>query len=156
MCDPVTAAVATAAVLKAGAQVAQGVSAYNTGKAQEKLSQAEARSALEVGAIEEGRIRDEGKAFLGQQRVAQAASGVDISTGSPADVAAESARNIELDALTRRYQARVQSWGKTIEGRQANAKGSAALTQGIIGATSTLLTSGASGDFGSLGGKKPG
>lgn len=143
MCDPVTAAVATAAVLKAGAQVAQGVSGYNAGKAQEKMSQAEARSAIQVGAIEESRIRKEGETFLGETRAVQASSGVDITSGSPADVAAESARNIELDALTRRYQARTQSWGKTIEGRQAAAKGSAALTQGIIGGTSTLLTGGA-------------
>lgn len=148
MCDPVTAAAAAAAI-KAGAQIAQGVAGYQAGQATQKQYQAEARSELSAGNIEAGRIRKEGEAFLGQTRTIQAASGVDISTGSPADVGAASARGFEEDALTAIYGSRLRATQAITKGRIARAQGSAALVQGIAGGGSTLLTGGAnSGMFG--------
>lgn len=143
MCDPVTAAMTTAAVLKAGAQVAQGVSAYNTGKAQQKQYQQEAQSSIQASNIEANRLRTEGEAEIGSQRVIQAASGIDITSGSAADVSAETARGFEEDALTVLYRGRLGAHSAITKGKFARAQGSAALTQGIIGGTSTLLTSGA-------------
>lgn len=144
MCGPAAPAIiaAAAAAMKAGAQIAQGVAGYQAGQATQKQYQAEARSELSAGNIEAGRIRKEGDAFLGQTRTIQAASGVDISTGSPADVAAESAKNIELDALMTTYGSTLRATQAITKGRIARAQGSAALVQGIVGGGSTLLTGG--------------
>jgi hypothetical protein len=143
MCDPVSASLATAAVLKAGAQVAQGVQGYQTGKAQQKLYQQEGQAALGAANANASRLQREGEAFLGTTRAIQAASGVDIATGSPADVAAESAKNIEMDRLTELFAGRLKYNDAIFRGRAARAQGSAALTQGIVGGASTLLTSAA-------------
>jgi hypothetical protein len=128
--------------LTLGSTIAQGIAGQQAGDAQAKAKTLEANAALNASNIEAGRMRREGGAFLGQTRAVQAASGVDITTGSAADVGAESARNIEMDALTELYRGRLKAWGSNIEGSQAKAAGKAALTQSIASAGGTLLTKG--------------
>jgi hypothetical protein len=153
MCDPVSAAAATAAVLKAGAQIGQGIAGYQQGQAQQKAYTYQGEAAVRAANYEAGQIQREGEAQLGTTRAIQAASGVDIATGSAADVAAESAKNIEMDRLMRIYGGRLEQYDATVKGKFARAKGSADLTQGLIGGASTLLTSGSKGDFSFGGGK---
>ena len=52
-------------------------------------------------------LRREGGRLLSEQRAIIGGSGVKVDTGSPMLLAAETARNIELDALTSEYEGRL-------------------------------------------------
>jgi len=93
----------------------QGFSDMAAGKQGAKIATMERNSILSASNYEAGKIRREGQAFLGQTRAVQASSGVDITTGSAADVGAESAKNIEMDALTELYRGRLKAWNKDLE-----------------------------------------
>ena len=92
-----------------------GFSDMAQGKIGERIKRQESQSVLTSANAEAGRVRREGEAFMGQTRATQAASGVDIASGSPADVAAQSARGIEEDALNVIYAGRLKAYGKDLE-----------------------------------------
>jgi hypothetical protein len=60
--------------------------------------------ALQAGFEQAKEIRKEGRYLLADQRVTAAAGGIKADTGSPLLLAAETARNIELDAMTSEYE----------------------------------------------------
>lgn len=62
-------------------------------------------------------IRREGGRLLSEQRAIVGGSGVKVDTGSPLLLAAETARNIELDALTTEYEGRAS---KVLARREAS------------------------------------
>lgn len=75
---------------------------------------------IEAGQMEEASTRRQGKRFMGTNRAVAAASGFDFS-GSTLDALADSAAQIELEALTKRfesqsragqyrYQGELQAW----------------------------------------------
>jgi hypothetical protein len=80
------------------------------------LSDQQAQDALQRGQIEESRQRLQTRQTIGASRAAQAASGVDVSSGSAADVQASEAGLGELDALTIRNNAQREAWGYTVQG----------------------------------------
>ena len=72
-------------------------------------------------------VRTAGHRQQAEQRAIVGGSGIKVDTGSPFLLAMESARNVELDALTTEYQGQQ---AKTIAARQAGeARRQAALTQ---------------------------
>lgn len=112
----------------------QGFADMASGKANERIAREESRSILTSANIEGGRIRREGEAHLGTTRAVQASSGVDLASGSPADVAAESAKGIEEDALTTIYAGRLRAYGKNLEADayRRKAKGGQAQIYGTL------------------------
>lgn len=84
-------------------------------------------------------IRYEGQRYLGETRAAQAANNVALDSGSAADVAAETAANVELDALRAIYGGRVRKWQLDYEADVERYKGKVAKTQAYIDAGATLL-----------------
>lgn len=100
-----------------------------------------AQSAITVrrqSEVEAGRIRRQGDRALGEIRAAYAASGVDAS-GTPTEVLADSAAQVELDALTARYNGELQALGyeRTAALDYQRAKDAATATK--IGAVSALI-----------------
>ena len=60
--------------------------------------------AMQAGFEQGKQIRKEGRYMLADQRVAAAAGGIKADAGSPLLIAAETARNVELDAITSEYE----------------------------------------------------
>lgn len=136
MCIP--AAVAVMAV-QATASVAQGMAAAQAASANAKIAKYEGQRALEAANVEARQIRYRGDAVLGQIRAQQAANNVDLSSGSPADVGAESARNIEFDALNAYYGGQTKKWSADIQAAQYKAQGQAAMVNSLIGAAGSVI-----------------
>src|SRR5258706_6937196 len=112
MCIP--AAVAVMAV-QATASIAQGIASSQAANANAKIAKYEGEAALAAANVEARQIRYRGDMALGQIRSQQAANNVDLSNGSPADVGAESARNIEFDALNAYYGGQAKKWSADIQ-----------------------------------------
>lgn len=81
-----------------------------------RLADIDTQSVLEQGRLaqqegfEQGKaIRTQGDQLLSEQVAAAGASGVRADTGSPLLVAAQTARNVELDALTSEYEGQKQN-----------------------------------------------
>ena len=111
-----------------------------------KLSERQARDAVERGAIEEQQQRIKTSAILGQQKAAMAANGVDLKFGSPLDALVDTATMGELDALTirantYREERDIRQQGLNAQGQagmyRAEAKG--AKTAGFMNAFGTVL-----------------
>lgn len=98
-----------------GATVVVGVAtAVSSADAQRRAAHTNADIARQKGKIaadqanvNEDAQRRRAQLILGQQRAAAAESGSDLSTGTNADLAAQSATNAELDALNIRYQGKL-------------------------------------------------
>lgn len=69
------------------------------------LSERNAQQALAAGRTSEQTMRQRTAQTIGQQRAQMAANGLDISSGTPANIQADAARVGELDALTIRNNA---------------------------------------------------
>jgi hypothetical protein len=85
MCDPITATLA-------GASVLQGYGSYQQGKAQ-------AANELDAASAEASKIRTAGERQRGSARVALAASGVQLDTGSAALAEADITNGYQQDAM---------------------------------------------------------
>jgi hypothetical protein len=71
------------------------------------ISRQKAKIAEQQAGVNEDAQRRRASMVLGQQRAAAAESGSDLSSGTNADLAAQSATNAELDALNIRYQGKL-------------------------------------------------
>jgi hypothetical protein len=138
MCIP--AAIAMMAV-QATTSIAQGIAASQAANANAKIAKYQGEAALAAANVEARQIRYRGDMVLGQTRAQQAANNVDLSSGSPADVGAESARNIEFDALNAYYGGQTKKWSADIQAAQYKAQGQAAMMNSIFSAGGSILGS---------------
>jgi hypothetical protein len=127
----------------AGANLMQGIGAYQAGRAEAKMSKVQGKllddaagQTEQQGLREEEQVRSQVRQFLGGQRAAVGASGVENS-GSVARLQEDAARAGELDALTTRNNAYLEAWGLKNQARATRYQGSLAKRQGGL----TLLTS---------------
>lgn len=152
------AAVAVAAT--AVSAVVGAVGSYEQGQAQKqaydyqaqvarnnaKIAQQNASWATQIGdtqAVNEGMKT---RAQVGAIKAAQAASGIDVNTGSAVDVRSSASELGELNALTIRSNAARQAYGYQVQGTSDIAQaqldvysGNQAQTAGYIGAFGSLL-----------------
>lgn len=115
------------------------------------IADEQAHDAIARGAVTEHQLRSAVRSTIGSQRAALAAGGVDLGSGSAADVQADTARMGELDALMIRNNAARQAWGYGVEATQDRSKAQYARQGGKTAAAGlrnaaagTLLTTGAS------------
>jgi hypothetical protein len=101
----------------------------------------QAKQEMDAANVQASDIRYAGDRSLGTIQAQQAANGVDVSSGSAADVAAESAANIETDALRALYSGRLKKWQLNSQASITRAEGKAAQRQGYMDAAATLLGS---------------
>lgn len=132
---------ATASANKQNAQIAE----MNA-----KLADRRARDALERGKENEQQQRVKAARLMGQQQVAMAANGVDLTFGSPLDTLVDTATMAELDALTIRKNAANEAYDYKVDGVNKRAQASmyrsaasSALTGGYLGAVGSVITGGA-------------
>lgn len=138
----ITAAVTAQRAARFDAQVAENNA---------ELARRLAGDARERGRIEEQRQRLETSRLQGLQAAALAAGGVEVASGSPLQVLADSAGLGELDALQVRANAEREAYRYLLRGddydtqaQLSRARGRSALLQGAFRSGGSLLT-GASG-----------
>lgn len=171
MCELTTALIIGSTLLAGAGQLQQGAATaeanrYNAqiGEMNATLSDRRAKDALQRGAVEEQRKRQEVAQIQGRQRAGMAANGVDLTFGSPLDTIVDTAVLGELDALTIRSNAYRESYdykvdavnkraGATLNRQQADS----AETGSYLNAAGTVLGGagkayGMSKGYGSYGG----
>jgi hypothetical protein len=115
---------------QASAASAQGQYTKKVYDQNAKTADLEAQDAIDRGQIQEQRSRLATRQNIGASRAAQAASGVDVSSGSAADVQASEAGIGALDALTVRNNAAREAWGYKVEGVNLRQQGELAAFAG--------------------------
>ena len=126
------AAGVAAALLLGGGTILNVMSQLSQGSTAERLAEREAEQARMQGREREKLIRKSGARAKGRLRAAIGKSGVTLE-GSPMDALAESAMNIEMDAINARYGAESQAQATEFEG-QARKRASR------VGAAASLLS----------------
>jgi len=127
------------------AQAQAGAARYNAQIAEQNSQIATAQG----NAAAEAQSRD-AQRKMGAMVASYGAAGVDVSSGSPADVLADSARSAALDNLTIRYNSKLRAMGFDQQAALDRSTADNADTAGYINATSSLLQ-GAGKAFGSGG-----
>lgn len=94
------------------------------------------RRGVELAGISRGKT----KKILGSQKVIQAASGIDVTTGSAADIRAETQDIGELDEITIKNNAMREAFGFETRATSEKLKGDLAFSAGTSRATETFLT----------------
>jgi hypothetical protein len=89
---------------------------------------------------EETRVRKSAEKLKGTQRAAFAASGVELGTGSPLLVLADTAREAEIEALTVRNRGEIKATGFEREAVGQKFVGEQQRRAGDSGAKSTILS----------------
>lgn len=77
----------------------------------------QAHNAVEIGAVEEGKVRRYGAQVKAGQKVAAATNGIRTDSGSPLDILAGTNEQIELDAATIRANAQQDRWAYGQQGQ---------------------------------------
>lgn len=153
MCDLGIALAIGSTLLGAAGAVQQGqaASAANKYNAQVQdmnatMADRRAKDAIERGAQEEQRKRNQVAQIKGQQQAAMAANGVDLTFGSPLDTLTDTAVMGELDALTIRtnanreaYDYKVDAVNKRSGATMSRMSAKAASTGGYLDALGTVL-----------------
>jgi hypothetical protein len=138
--------------LMIGGTILSAVGSITSGLAQNAASKANARAlkqqatlATQRAALAEAQSRRRSQRLLATQRAGFAAAGV-TATGTPLLVAEDTVEQAELDALTIRFGGATEAASLRTQARIERFQGKQAVTSGILGAGTTLLT-----NFGQIG-----
>lgn len=112
---------------KAQAEQAAQQAAYNAAIARQNaaLAEQEGRDAKQTGWENAARVRQQAGQFIGDQRAAAAASGVQADVGSARDLTLDTAEKGALDAWTERQKGLDVDYGKRTEAFNYRSKASA-------------------------------
>ncbi len=116
------------------AKTAKAMGAYNA-----KLAENQALQAEMDGAENTRRKRQENRRMMATQRSRLAKAGV-LEAGTPLEVMAETAGNLELETLDYARSVRMQATGLRAQGAMDKAMGSAQARAAYIGAGASLLS----------------
>lgn len=142
--DPLTIFMAMAvggSLLQAGGQFAGGASQARAMQANARQAFRQAQDVKRIAGEEAGMLREEGEAFKAEQRVGYLSSGIDIQSGTPLQVLAETAGKIEADARRIELQGNIDAYNLYLEGRQLQKGATATRRTTALGAGTTLLSS---------------
>jgi hypothetical protein len=147
MCEPTTIMTLAATAVSAGLAVAQGYAQKSSYDQQAENMRLLGRQQLDAASVEADQVRAAGRRELGHVRAIQGASGVDLSSGSAADVGANIAQQEELKALHTMYQGRLGNWQQQYAADVAKTQGKAAVIGGYTQAAGTVLGAAIKGGF---------
>jgi hypothetical protein len=126
-----------------------GIAGYTKDKQAQDIANANANRVRDVGFMNELAFRDQARRDIADYTARLAESNVDISTGSPLLLLAETVKNKELDAITIRRNAQAQSDAYRME---ADAYGQSAPLSFAGGFLNSYVSSGRLVDLASIGG----
>jgi len=127
---------------EASAKYLAGVTANEISKSNEQNLLAQADRSLEIGKFQASRLRRQGRLLRGSQRAAAAAQGIDVESGSAADIQVDTERAIEEDAGRIREGALLEAHGYEQRADTARQAGRRAKSAGTTQALTTLISSG--------------
>jgi hypothetical protein len=138
------AATLSGSFASASAADAQGEFQKKMGDLNAELADRAGAEAIDRGNTAANRAIVKGRKAADEARVSAAASGVDPSAGSAADIAQENLNSGLVDSVTLRNNAYREAWGYKVEAINSQAKGNFAELAGKNEARNTLLTGGLS------------
>jgi hypothetical protein len=104
-----------------------------------KISDKQAKDALERGKQEEQQKRMQTAQLAGRQRAAMAANGVDLTFGSPLDTIIDTAKMGEIDALNIRTNAHREAYAYNMQATNQRAGATLDRMEGYLSAGGTIL-----------------
>jgi hypothetical protein len=107
-------------------------------------AEANARLSRQQTSANEDRLRFQNALKLGQQRASAAQSGFDPSSGSLLDLQGKSAGQLELDALTQRYEGNLRSTSLENEAQTYRSRATSARRSGFLNAFGSVFQAGGS------------
>ena len=134
------AATVAAAAVSAVATMRAGSAQAEAGKYNARVAEMNAKQARDAAALEAMNIRNAGRRTQGTARARAGASGLLLDTGSPLEVFAENAANIEREAATAIYRGEITAQGQQQRGVLERYQGSQAQSASYFTAGSTLLS----------------
>lgn len=150
-----------AAPLMIAAQVLQAVGTITAGNAADKaakrnggLLDEQAAETRRATVTRENLTRDRSARALSDQRAALLANGVDPTSGTALIGVGQSAQDLEMDALTLRYEGLMQARTQNMEADNVRYQGKVAKRQSRISAIGSLMQAGSSYLSGGTGGAK--
>lgn len=142
MCEPATALLVGSAALGVVSSLQQGRDAQAVANYNAALEANNARAARDQALAEENRVREDGRRFSARQRAQLAAQGRDPDTGTGLLAAIDTARGIELDALTVRAEGENRARGFENSSTLLRAEGKMARRQSLLSAGGKILGAG--------------
>lgn len=146
--DPISIAVfaltAIGAMTRAAGDFQAGTYEFEQAKKNRALAEASAADAMLRGEQEASRYRTRGTQVIGEQRAAAGASGIDVSTGSISEMAADTRMFSELDAQTARNNAAREAWGYQVQADEYAEQARMAIRRRNFGLAGNIL--GGAGD----------
>lgn len=137
--DPLTILLIGSTIWKGISSILGGNAAKNAANYNAEVSEQLAQQALDKGRTDEEMYRQGVKTLEGAQRTDFAGQGVEVDTGSPVDVAADTAYLGEQDAQQIRLNAQREAWGYRAQAQSQRMQGSAAQRAGYFDAASAVL-----------------
>lgn len=157
MCNPLAMTIVSGvlgtvgAITKSGAEASAANANAAISEQNARLAALQGEDATRRGAMEEARLRARGAQIAGRQTAMIGASGL-TTGGSFADIAADTAMGIELDANALRYSTAKEKWGFDVEATnyknqasQFRSQAKNASRMGLFGAASSII--GAAGTY---------
>ncbi len=127
-------------------KAASAAASYNA-----KLAENEAKHALirandaeARGRTEEDKLRRQAAGFQGEQITTFAANGVTLDSGSPLQILADTAEELELDARTIRHNASMEAWNFKNQSYNALAQANLSKWEGKQARTNSYISAGTS------------
>lgn len=108
-----------------------------------QLAEAQAQDAIRRGSEEQAGVRRRGRLMVGAQRAGLAGQGVDVNTGSAADIQLDTEKWTEVDATTVANNAAREAWGYRMDASNSRRQASVTTTEANNQALGTLITTGA-------------
>lgn len=106
------------------------------------IAEMQAEDALRRGKLDVQRHRKNVKQFVGSQRAALAAQGIEVNDNTALELQTESEIYGEIDALTIKNNAYREAWGYKVQALDYTNQGALAKIQGSFGSTSSILSGG--------------
>lgn len=137
-----------------GAQNAKQQGAFQAAMAEQNAGykEAAAQDAIKRGDVQADQYRRQVGQLIGSQRAGFAANGVDVNSGTAADIQDDTAAFGEFDALTIANNAAREAWGYRVgaqndlmNGRMAQSNAKSAATGSILGGVGSAFGSFAGG-----------
>ncbi len=133
---------ATSAYSQSQAMKAQGDYQRQQYNINADLNDQKAKDAVDIGNKNANAISRKAAQIKGEQRVAAAASGVNVDTGSAGDLQSETTQMSEIDKMTTRVNAWRDAWGYKTAANDMRSQGAMAYRSAQNDARSTMLTGG--------------
>lgn len=126
--------------LEMGAEALQGIGGYQQARYAASLAREGAANTRAAGQYEESAIKGKTTRLVAEQKVAQAANGIDVNSGSAVAVRDATQDVGDLDAAMVHFNAMREAFGLDAQAALYKKAGTNSLIKGALGATSSFLS----------------